>query len=99
MPEKYPKAEKGYVSIAKITNLVASINEPTKNYCKRYGIPWQVPVEIVKEIKEMQELIIGQIYSKILGKIQHGIPVRGSCDLCPNREVIIKNGRKQQSID
>ena len=90
MPEKYPKAEEGYVSIARITDLVSKIREPTKDYCAKHGIPWQVPVEIVKEIEEMQELIIGQVYSQILGKIQHGIPVRGLCDLCPNREVIIK---------
>jgi hypothetical protein len=85
-PEKYPKAEKGYVSIARFTELPSKIDEPTKDYCAKHGIPLQVPEKIVKEMRELRKLIIQRINSEILQKIEHGIPIRGSCDLCPNRE-------------
>lgn len=87
---RYPKADKGHVSITQISNIATRTEESTKEYCKKHGIPWQVPIITINEIKSIIDQLIGRLYS-IIGDINHGIPLKGTCERCPNQRIIIND--------
>ena len=50
----------------------------------------RVPASKVKEILDMRDLLVGRIYGDIMNTVRNGIPLKGNCDFCPNRQVTIK---------
>jgi hypothetical protein len=45
----------------------------------------------IEELEKLHECLIGKIYH-IVGALPHGIPLKGSCDYCPDIKIRIEGG-------
>lgn len=50
----------------------------------------KVPASKVKEILNLRDLLVGRVYGHLMNAVRNGIPLRGYCDFCPNKEITIK---------
>ncbi len=50
----------------------------------------RVPASKVEEILNLRDSIVRKIYGHIMNSVRNGTPLKGNCDFCPNKEVIIK---------
>ena len=60
-----------------------------RDIVREHNLPPQIAKRTLKEIYYLRNMLVGKIYS-IVNDVRHGIPLRGSCENCPNQKLTIK---------